>query len=148
MNAQVDEATVRQFIEIISAHAAQVINGAEPAGVLQLCRINPIDEKSVVPSRFKLDDVEHMVKTAIDDAAAGHNVYIEGRTVRADLRGNKRGSLEDTEWVFGLVADCDADKDKGGNITRSSRASRSRRRQGIFSCGICSRGPFRPRRRS
>ena len=27
MNAQVDEATVRQFIEIISAHAAQVING-------------------------------------------------------------------------------------------------------------------------
>ena len=28
MSAQVDEATVRQFIEIISAHAAQVINGA------------------------------------------------------------------------------------------------------------------------
>ena len=117
MNAQVDEATVRQFIEIISAHAAQVINGAEPAGVLQLCRINPLDEKSVVPSRFKLDDVEHMVKTAIDDAAAGHNVYIEGRTVRADLRGNKRGSLEDTQWVFGLTADCDADKNKGGNIS-------------------------------
>jgi hypothetical protein len=33
------------------------------------------------------------------------------------LRGNKRGSLEDTAWVFGLVADCDADKDKGGDIT-------------------------------
>ena len=28
MSVQVDEATVRQFIEIISAHAAQVINGA------------------------------------------------------------------------------------------------------------------------
>ena len=27
MNAEVDEATVRQFIEIISAHARQVING-------------------------------------------------------------------------------------------------------------------------
>jgi len=26
MSAQVDEATVRQFIEIISAHARQVIN--------------------------------------------------------------------------------------------------------------------------
>jgi hypothetical protein len=117
MSAQVDEATVRQFIEIISAHAAQVINGADPAGVLQLCRINPLDERSVVPSRFKLDDVEHMVKTAIDDAAAGHNVYIEGRTVRADLRGNKRGSLEDTQWVFSLIADCDADKNKGGIIS-------------------------------
>src|SRR5262249_39389723 len=32
-------------------------------------------------------------------------------------RGNQRGALEDTAWVFGLVADCDADKGKGGNIT-------------------------------
>jgi hypothetical protein len=37
--------------------------------------------------------------------------------VRDDLRGSKRGGLEDTVWVFGLVADCDADKNKGGNIT-------------------------------
>ena len=116
MTAQVDEATVRQFIEIISAHARQVINGAGPKGVLQLCRINPIDE-NVVPTRFTLDDVENMVRTAVGDALAGHNAYIEARTVRDDLRGNKRGSLEDTAWVFGLVADCDADKNKGGNIT-------------------------------
>ena len=68
MSVQADATTVRQFIEIISAHAAQVINGADPAGALQLCRINPHDERSVVPSRFKLDDLEHMVKTAIDDA--------------------------------------------------------------------------------
>ena len=116
MTAQVDETTVRQFLEILSAHAVQVINGADRAGVLQLCRINPTDDKSVVPSRFQIDDVEHMVKTAIDDAAAGHNVYIEARTVRADLRGNKRGGIEDTTAVFGLVADCDADKGKGGNV--------------------------------
>ena len=58
-----------------------------------------------------------MIKTAIGDAAAGHNVYIEARTVRADLRGNQRGTLTDTVLVFGLVADCDADKGKGGNIT-------------------------------
>jgi hypothetical protein len=58
-----------------------------------------------------------MVTVATDDAAAGHNVYIEARTVRADLRGNKRGSLDDTAWVFGIVADCDADKNKAGNIT-------------------------------
>jgi hypothetical protein len=116
MTAQVDEATVRQFIAIISAHARQVINGAGPKGVLQLCRINPIDE-SVVPSRFTLDDIENMVKTAVADALAGHNAYIEARTVRDGLRGRQRGTFEDTAWVFGLVADCDADKNKGGNIT-------------------------------
>ena len=113
MSVQIDEATVRQFIELISEHAKEAINGAGQPGFLQLCRINPLDDKSVVPSRFEIGDVEHMVQTATGDAAAGHNVYIEARTVREGLRGNKRGRLEDTAWVFGLVADCDADKDKG-----------------------------------
>ena len=116
MTAQVDEVTVRQFLEIINAHAAQVINGAGPPGVLQLCRINPNDEKSIVPSRFQIGDVEHMLATALGDASAGHNVYIEPRTVRADLRGTKRGGLEDTAWVFGFVIDSDADKGKGGHV--------------------------------
>jgi hypothetical protein len=116
MSTHIDAATVRQFIEIISGHVKQAINGARPPGVLQICRISPVDE-SVVPNRFLLDDVDHMVKTAIDDATAGHNVYIEARTVRADLRGNQRGTLADTAWVFGLVADGDADKGKGGSIT-------------------------------
>src|SRR6516162_10340446 len=116
MTAQVDEATVRQFIEIISAHARQVINGAGPKGVLQLSRLNPLD-RSPSPSRFTLDDIENMVRTAVADALAGHNAYIEARTVREDLRGNRRGEIEDTAWVFGLVADCDADKNMGGNIT-------------------------------
>jgi hypothetical protein len=57
MTAQVDETTVRQFIEILSAHAVQVTNGTNRAGVLQLCRLNPADEK-IVPSRFSIDDVE------------------------------------------------------------------------------------------
>ena len=117
MTTQVDEATVRQFIELINEHVKGAINGAGQPGVLQLCRINPLDDKSIVPSRFQIGDVEHMVQTATGDAAAGHNVYIEARTVRDGLRGNKRGGLEDTAWVFGLVADCDADKNKGGNIT-------------------------------
>ena len=117
MNAQIDGATVQQFIELINEHAKKAINGPGQPGFLQLCRINPLDDKSVVPSRFEIGDVEHMVQTATGDAAAGHNVYIEARTVRDGLRGNKRGGLEDTAWVFGLVADCDADKDKGGNIT-------------------------------
>ena len=116
MSTHIDEAVVRRFFEIISEHVRLAINGAGPPGVLQICRISPIDE-SVVPSRFLLDDIEHMVKTAIGDATAGHNVYIEARTVRADLRGNQRGTLADTAWVFGLVADGDADKGKGGSIT-------------------------------
>ena len=37
----VDEAEVRRFIEIIHSHAAQLVNGADRTGVLQLCRINP-----------------------------------------------------------------------------------------------------------
>jgi hypothetical protein len=76
----IDEAAVRRFIEIIHTHAAQVINCPERTGVLQLCRINPADENEVVPSRFEIGDVEAMVKVAIDDAGAGHNVYIEART--------------------------------------------------------------------
>jgi RepB DNA-primase from phage plasmid len=117
MSAQIDEATVRRFLGIISAHAMETINGADRTGFLQLCRIHPFDDASVVPSRFKLDDVEGMVRVAMGDATNGFNVYVEGRTVSDRVRGNKRGNLEDTEWVFGLVADCDADKNKGGDIT-------------------------------
>jgi hypothetical protein len=85
------EATVRQFIQIIGEHAIRAIDGSGTTGVLQLFRINPVDEKVAVPSRFQLDDVDQMVQTALSDATAGHNVYIEARTVRKDLRGNKRG---------------------------------------------------------
>ena len=83
---------------------------------LQLTRLSPADEK-LVPTRFKLDSVDDMVRAAIADANASHNVYIEGRTVRADLRGAARGTLADTEFVFGLVVDVDHDKGKGGAVT-------------------------------
>lgn len=53
-----------------------------------------------------------MVKAAIADSGAGHNVYIEARTVRP-LSGSKRGTLKDTVTVFALVIDSDADKDEG-----------------------------------
>src|SRR5262249_52601761 len=117
MRREIDQPTVRRFIEIINEHVKKAINGAGKPGFLQLCRINPFDDKSVVPSRFEIGDVELMVETAVGDATAGHNVYLEARTVREGLRGNKRGGLEDTARVFGLVADCDADKDRGGDIT-------------------------------
>jgi hypothetical protein len=104
-----DEATVRQFITIISEHAVSIINGKDPPGLLQLFRISPIDE-SMVASRFIIDDVEHMLARALGDANAGHNVYIEARTVRSGLPPKRRGDIADTIWVTGLVIDSDADK--------------------------------------
>ena len=51
---QADEATVRQFIQIISEPRNPAPStAADRPGVLQLCRINPFDEKMRVPSRFQ-----------------------------------------------------------------------------------------------
>jgi hypothetical protein len=116
---QVDVMTIHQFLGMITFYAKRALEGVGNAGdmgVMQLCRISPNDDKTVVPSRFTVGDVAEMARVAIDDAANGHNVYLEARTVRADLRGNRRGGLEDTAWVFGLVVDSDADKGKGSNI--------------------------------
>jgi putative DNA primase/helicase len=116
MTVAVDEDAVREFITIVSEHAAELAKSNGKSGVLQLTRLSPADEK-LVPTRFKLDSVDDMVRAAIADANASHNVYIEGRTVRADLRGAARGTLADTEFVFGLVVDVDRDKGKGGAVT-------------------------------
>ena len=113
--SMVDEPMIRRFVELIHTRAAHAINGGN-TGVLQLVRIHPADE-SISVSRYDIGDVEHMTQDAIAFSAAGHNVYIEGRTVRADLRGNKRGDLKDTLWVFALVIDSDRDKDKAWTPT-------------------------------
>jgi hypothetical protein len=117
--SMVDEPTVRRFVELIHTRAAHAINGGD-TGVLQLVRIYPADE-SISVSRYRIGDIEHMTRDAIAFSAAGHNVYIEGRTVRADLRGNKRGDLKDTLWVFALVID--SDSDKGRAWTPTAQAS-------------------------
>jgi hypothetical protein len=116
MTVPVDESTVREFIEIINGHAAALARNVGRPGVLQLTRLNSHDEK-MVPTRFRIDDVEAMVRAAISDGEALFNVYIEARTVRADLRGVARGSLNDTELVFGLVIDADHDKARDGAVT-------------------------------
>jgi hypothetical protein len=114
MTVPVDETTVREFIDIISSHATQIAK-SNGHGVLQLCQLSPLSEK-MVPSRFRLDDVDTIVKAAVGAANANLNVYIEARLVRADLRGNVRGGLSDTELVFGIVVDADNDKGKGGSV--------------------------------
>jgi AAA domain-containing protein/IclR-like helix-turn-helix domain-containing protein len=108
--------TVREILTTIAAQAKAALAGTDKPGLLQLSRLHPASE-TLVSSRFVLDDVEHMIEAAVIDSEAGHNVYIEGRTVRADLRGNTRGSLTDTVGVFALVVDSDADTGKSWTPT-------------------------------
>ena len=110
--AAVHTSTVREFLQIISDQAKAATAGLERPGVLQMSRLHPASEQ-LVPSRFEIGDVAHMFEAAVADSGAGHNVYIEARTVREDLRGNGRGRLEDTRAVFAIVIDSDADKEMG-----------------------------------
>jgi hypothetical protein len=72
-------------------------------------------------SSFNIGDVDHMLETALIDAKAGRNVYVETRTVRPG-RPNERGKLEATTAVFALVIDCDADKGRGGHVNGDASA--------------------------
>jgi predicted transcriptional regulator len=114
--AAVQASTVREFLQIINDQAKAATAGLERPGLLQMSRLHPASE-TLVPSRYVIGDVERMVRDAITDSEAGHNVYIEGRTVREDLRGNGRGKLEDTRAVFALTIDSDADKGMGWSPT-------------------------------
>ena len=86
-----DAIVVRQFVEIISAHALGLAKGNGKGGALQLSTLSPVDEK-MIPQRFKLDDVAGIVGVAVSAANAGLNVYIEARTVHTSLRGKARGA--------------------------------------------------------
>jgi hypothetical protein len=105
-----NEAEIRTFLEVITAQAQRTIGDSAKPGLLLLTSIQP-DGKPVI-MRYKLDDVDRMAKDAIDYASSGYNVYVEGRTVRADLEPGKRGGDADTAWVFALVGDHDCYEDK------------------------------------
>jgi RepB DNA-primase from phage plasmid len=113
--ARPDEGKVREFLTIISGHAARAIGDAERTGFLQLSRLHP-SGGAFVSSRFAIGDVDAMVKTAFDDSTHGHNVYVEARTVRADIGRGKRGDIEDSEWVFAFAIDADHENGKGGKL--------------------------------
>src|SRR5262245_28439876 len=126
--AETNSAEVREFITIIVAQARAATEHLREPGLLQMSRLHPDDTRedgdagdAIVPSRYSLKDpdiVEQMIADAINDSEAGHNVYIEPRTVRAGLAGKKRGTVEDTIAVFALVADSDADKGMEGASVR------------------------------
>jgi len=109
-----DELTVREFLRAIHEQAAHAFTGIAQPGYLQLSRLHP-NSKTLVPYQFEIGDVDRMVKTALTDAAAGHNVYIEGRTVLG-VTGKNRGGLENTRGVFAFIVDSDGDKGKAGNL--------------------------------
>jgi hypothetical protein len=123
MSDLINRETVREFMTIIVARAKAALNGREKSGFLQTSRLHP-DTDKLVPTRFTLDDVDRMTKAAIDDTTAGHNVFVEGRTICEDAaRGNGRGKLEDTAAVFALVIDSDADKQMGWKPNGSASPS-------------------------
>jgi hypothetical protein len=107
-------AEVRQFLETLTTLAKAATEGIANPGLLQIGQVHPLDENGYVATRYRLDDVELMIKDAIAFSNAGHNVYIEGRTVRSGL-GMGRGAVEDTVAVFALVADDDGDKGMAAN---------------------------------
>jgi Family of unknown function (DUF5906) len=102
---------VRRFLTIVAEQARRAFANTDAPGMLQLSRLE--DGGGLVPTRFTIDDVEEMVKLAVADSEAGHNVYVEGRTVKRGVTGNQRGTFEDTAFVFALVIDADADKAMG-----------------------------------
>jgi len=102
---------VHRFLTIMSEQARRALANTDAPGVLQLSRLIP--DGGLVPVRFAVDNVEEMVKLAVADSEAGHNVYVEGRTVKRRVTGNLRGTFEDTAFVFALVIDADADKGMG-----------------------------------
>jgi hypothetical protein len=125
MTGPVSRETVREFIFNIAAQAKAALNGMEKPGYLQMSRLHPTSEK-LVPSRYRLSDVERMIADAVAAASDGHNVYIEGRTIREDTAcGNRRGKLEDTAAVFALVIDSDADKQMGWDPDATASPSMS-----------------------
>jgi len=102
---------VRTFLNIIAEQAQHAMRGIADPGFLQMSRLHPTS-KQLVPTRYDLGATNTMADDAINDSEAGHNVYLEGRTVRPDLKGPQRGKLEDTAWVWAFVIDSDGDKNK------------------------------------
>jgi putative DNA primase/helicase len=103
---------LRKMIEIIVAQARRSTEHLKEPGLLQVSRIHPLDE-AIVCYRHTLNDpklIERITHEALEDNKAGHNVFIEGRTVRRGLKGKERGKVEDTIAVFASVVDSDADK--------------------------------------
>src|SRR5262249_32619196 len=115
---------VREFLSTLTAQAKaatrHIIEESKHPGLLQIDLVHPTDEKVSGIYRYELNDpdlIERMTSDALNANESGHNVYIEGRTVRRGLGAKVRGALEDTVAVFALVVDSDNDKGKAWSPT-------------------------------
>src|SRR5215831_6783789 len=94
-----DSQEVHKFIEIVVEKARAATKHLKEPGVLQITLIHPLTENVEVIYRYALNLpklVERMTSEAVGASAAGHNVYIEARTVRRGLAPKERGNAEDT----------------------------------------------------
>jgi len=110
-----DKREVREFVATVIAQARAATKHLRDPGLLQVILVHPNTESVGAIYRYALDDpdlIERMTREAIAASESGHNVYIEGRTVRRGLSAKQRGALEDTIAVFALVVDSDKDKGK------------------------------------
>jgi len=115
---------VRESITTLVAQAKaatkHIVEEEKHPGLLQMVLVHPADEKVSGIYRYDLGDpnlIEELIKDAVNASKSGHNVYIEGRTVRRGLASKQRGGLADTVAVFALVVDSDADKGKAWTPT-------------------------------
>src|SRR5262249_41163012 len=115
-----DSREVREFVATIVAQAKAATRHVVDPGVWQMVLVHPLTDSVETIYRYELDDpdlVERMTREAVSTSEVGHNVYIEGRTVRRGLVGKERGKFEDTIAVFALVVDSDSEKDKAWTPT-------------------------------
>ncbi len=112
MTLEPDEPSIRAFLSHLHEAAEAAFEGSSSPGLLSLVKIFP-DSKPVA-YRFHIGDIDSMVAAALAEARGGHNVYVEGRTVRPGLARSQRGTAADTIGVFALVIDDDSDTGKAG----------------------------------
>jgi hypothetical protein len=108
-----DSHEVREFVETYVAQARAATVLIDKPGVVQMILVHPSDDDVTSIYRYALDDnslAERMTREAIEASKSGHNIYVEGRTVRGGLNGKQRGTIADTVAVFALTVDSDADK--------------------------------------
>jgi hypothetical protein len=79
-------------------------------GVLVLCSFSE-DGGPPKSERFNIGDAEAMARTMCAwTKEEGRNTYRGLAVMRADLKGNERGRLNDVVAVFGVCGDLDGDK--------------------------------------
>ena len=128
MNALPDSREIREFVETYIAQARAATKEIKRPGVLQMILVHPNDDEVTSIYRYMLDDdrlAQRMSDDAIKASKAGHNVYVEGRTVRQSLKAKQRGGYDDTVAVFSLIVDSDADKQMGWEPNASASPSMS-----------------------